>query len=138
MRDVDAPPPAPLPHLGPRLARAFAAPRAGRAALIPYLTGGHPDLETSGRLIDAVTGAGADIVELGVPFSDPIADGPVVQRSTHQALARGRHARRRHAARRRAQRGRSVRAPLLRELRAGLRAGAVLHPRGGLRRGGRS
>jgi tryptophan synthase alpha chain len=89
MRDVDVPPPAPLPHLGPRLTRAFAAPRAGRAALIPYLTGGHPDLETSGRLIDAVTGAGADIVELGVPFSDPIADGPVVQRSTHQALAAG-------------------------------------------------
>jgi tryptophan synthase alpha chain len=89
MRDADVPPPAPLPSLGPRLARAFAAPRAGRAALVPYLTGGHPDLETSGRLIDAVTAAGADIVELGVPFSDPIADGPVVQRSTHQALMAG-------------------------------------------------
>ena len=89
MRDADTPPPAPLPHLGPRLTRAFAAPRSGRAALIPYLTGGHPDLETSGRLIDAVTAAGADIVELGVPFSDPIADGPVVQRSTHEALVAG-------------------------------------------------
>ena len=87
MRDVETP--APAPHLGPRLTRAFASPRAGRAALVPYLTGGHPDLDTSGRLIDAVTGAGADIVELGVPFSDPIADGPVVQRSTHEALTAG-------------------------------------------------
>ncbi|HET6475364.1 MAG TPA: tryptophan synthase subunit alpha [Thermoleophilia bacterium] len=75
--------------LAPRLARAFAAPRAGRAALIPYLTGGHPDAETSGRLVDALIAAGADIVELGVPFSDPIADGPVVQQSTHAALTAG-------------------------------------------------
>lgn len=75
--------------LGPRLRAAFAAPRAGRAALIPYLTGGHPDVETSHRLIDEVISAGADIIELGVPFSDPIADGPVVQRSTHEALTLG-------------------------------------------------
>ena len=72
-----------------RLAQAFAAPKAGRAALIPYLTGGHPDLATCHRLIDGLVAAGADIVELGVPFSDPIADGPVVQRSTHQALCAG-------------------------------------------------
>jgi tryptophan synthase alpha chain len=89
VRDEEGRPRAPLPNLGPRLARAFASPRAGRAALMPYLTGGHPDLETSGRLIDAVIGAGADVVELGIPFSDPIADGPVVQRSTHQALQAG-------------------------------------------------
>ena len=75
--------------LAPRLARAFSAPRARRAALIPYLTGGHPDLETSDRLVATLIDAGADIVELGVPFSDPIADGPVVQRSTHAALAAG-------------------------------------------------
>jgi hypothetical protein len=75
--------------LAPRLALAFARPRAGRAALIPYLTGGHPDLETSARLIATLISAGADIVELGVPFSDPIADGPVVQQSTHVALAAG-------------------------------------------------
>jgi tryptophan synthase alpha chain len=73
----------------PRLRAAFAAPRAGRAALMPYLTGGHPDLVDSHRLIDEVIAAGADIVELGVPFSDPMADGPVVQRSTHEALAAG-------------------------------------------------
>ncbi len=75
--------------LAPRLARAFAAPRAGRAALIPYLTGGHPDVPTSDRLIATLIDAGADIVELGIPFSDPIADGPVVQRSTHTALTAG-------------------------------------------------
>jgi tryptophan synthase alpha chain len=75
--------------LTPRLAAAFAAPRAQRAALIPYLTGGHPSLATSHRLIDTLISAGADIVELGIPFSDPIADGPVVQRSTHEALSSG-------------------------------------------------
>ncbi len=73
----------------PRLRRAFAAPRARRAALIPYLTGGHPDRATSDRLVAELVAAGADIVELGVPFSDPIADGPVVQRSTHEALQAG-------------------------------------------------
>ena len=75
--------------LAPRLARAFRAPRARRAALIPYLTGGHPDPETSDRLVATLIDAGADIVELGVPFSDPIADGPVVQQSTHAALTAG-------------------------------------------------
>jgi tryptophan synthase alpha chain len=75
--------------LAPRLAAAFAAPRAGRAALIPYLTGGHLGRAASGRLIAAVIAAGADVVELGVPFSDPIADGPVVQASTHEALLDG-------------------------------------------------
>ncbi len=75
--------------LAPRVARAFAAPRAGRAALIPYLTGGHPSLETSHLLIATLIDAGADIVELGIPFSDPIADGPVVQQSTHAALMSG-------------------------------------------------
>jgi tryptophan synthase alpha chain len=75
--------------LAPRLARAFRAPRAGRAALIPYLTGGHPSLDTSDRLVATLADAGADIIELGVPFSDPIADGPVVQQSTHEALTAG-------------------------------------------------
>jgi tryptophan synthase alpha chain len=75
--------------VAPRLAAAFAAPRARRAALIPYFTGGWPDLETSHRLVTEVIAAGADIVELGVPFSDPVADGPVVQRSAHEALLAG-------------------------------------------------
>ncbi len=75
--------------VAPRLAAAFAAPRAQRAALIPYFTGGWPDLATSHRLVAEVIAAGADIVELGVPFSDPVADGPVVQRSAHEALQAG-------------------------------------------------
>ena len=88
--EEDAPAPVlPVRGLAPRLARAFSSPRAGRAALIPYLTGGHPDVQTSDRLITTLIEAGADIVELGIPFSDPIADGPVVQHSTHAALAAG-------------------------------------------------
>ncbi len=79
----------PARGLAPRLARAFSAPRARRAALIPYLTGGHPDLQTGDRLVATLIDAGADIVELGIPFSDPIADGPVVQQSTHAALTAG-------------------------------------------------
>ncbi|HTX69585.1 MAG TPA: tryptophan synthase subunit alpha [Thermoleophilia bacterium] len=75
--------------LAPRLRRAFRAPRARRAALMPYLTGGHPTLETSDALIATLVDAGADVVELGIPFSDPIADGPVVQQSTHAALTAG-------------------------------------------------
>jgi tryptophan synthase alpha chain len=75
--------------IAPRLAAAFRAPRATRAALIPYLTGGHPDLAASHRLIATLIASGADIVELGVPFSDPMADGPVVQQSAHQALLAG-------------------------------------------------
>ena len=75
--------------LAPRVRAAFAAPHAANAALVPYLTGGHPDVATSHRLIETLIASGADIVELGVPFSDPIADGPVVQRSTHQALLVG-------------------------------------------------
>ena len=85
----EAEPPGPRRDLAPRLARAFRAPRARRAALMPYLTGGHPSLETSDRLVATLIDAGADIIELGIPFSDPIADGPVVQQSTHAALAAG-------------------------------------------------
>jgi tryptophan synthase alpha chain len=86
--DVDEPPALP-DDLAPRLKRAFRTPRARRAALMPYLTGGHPSLETTDRLVATLIDAGADIVELGVPFSDPIADGPVVQQSTHAALVAG-------------------------------------------------
>jgi tryptophan synthase alpha chain len=75
--------------LAPRLRAAFAAPRAVRAGLIPYLTAGYPDMTTSDRLIETLIERGADIVELGLPFSDPIADGPVVQRSAHEALLCG-------------------------------------------------
>jgi len=60
---------------------------AGRKAFIPYITAGDPDLKTSMDLILALEQAGADIIEVGVPFSDPIADGPVIQRATERALA---------------------------------------------------
>ena len=69
---------------------AFARCRAERrAAFIPYLTAGDPDLATTGRLLEALTLGGADIIELGVPFSDPIADGPVNQRAAVRALRSG-------------------------------------------------
>jgi tryptophan synthase alpha chain len=60
-----------------------------RSAFIPYLTAGDPDFETSGRLLTALAAGGADIIELGVPFSDPIADGPVNQAAAARALAAG-------------------------------------------------
>ena len=66
-----------------------AARAADRAVLIPYLTLGHPTLERSLALVDAAIEGGADIIELGVPFSDPLADGPVIQRATHTALEGG-------------------------------------------------
>jgi tryptophan synthase alpha chain len=61
----------------------------GRAAFIPFLMAGDPDLETTALLLEALAGAGADLIELGVPFSDPIADGPVNQRAAARALAGG-------------------------------------------------
>jgi tryptophan synthase alpha chain len=71
-----------------RIAAAFeAAP--GRAALMPYLMGGFPDLERSAAIGAACADAGADLVELGVPFSDPLADGPVIHAAGTQALAAG-------------------------------------------------
>jgi tryptophan synthase alpha chain len=60
-----------------------------RAAFIPYITAGDPDLATTPGLVEALVEAGADIVELGVPFSDPIADGPVNQRAAYRALESG-------------------------------------------------
>lgn len=60
-----------------------------RAGLIPYLTAGYPDLETSRRLLEAVTEAGAVAIELGIPFSDPLADGPALQEASQVALDSG-------------------------------------------------
>jgi tryptophan synthase alpha chain len=74
-----------------RIAEAFAAARASgrRAALMPYLMGGFPDVETSRAIGLAYADAGADLVELGVPFSDPLADGPVIHAAGTQALRAG-------------------------------------------------
>lgn len=71
-----------------RIADAFAQ-RAGSAALMPYLMGGHPDLDGSRAACAAAAEAGADLIELGVPFSDPLADGPVIHAAGTEALAAG-------------------------------------------------
>ncbi len=70
--------------------RAFEAARSERrGAFIPYLTSGYPDAAESDRLALALLDEGADILELGVPFSDPVADGPVIQRTNQVALESG-------------------------------------------------
>lgn len=61
----------------------------GRKALIPYVTAGDPFGDVSVELMHAMAKAGADVIELGVPFSDPMADGPVIQRASERALAKG-------------------------------------------------
>jgi tryptophan synthase alpha chain len=71
-----------------RIASAF-ADHGKRAALMPYLMGGFPDLETSRAAGEAAIEAGADLLELGVPFSDPLADGPVIHAAATEALAAG-------------------------------------------------
>lgn len=60
---------------------------AGKKALIPYITAGDPDKQTTVPLMHALVAAGADVLELGIPFSDPMADGPVIQRASERALA---------------------------------------------------
>jgi tryptophan synthase alpha chain len=73
-----------------RIDATFHALRAKRqAALIPFLTAGDPDLETTGELMRVAAESGADLLELGVPFSDPTADGPVLQRSAEIGLRAG-------------------------------------------------
>jgi tryptophan synthase alpha chain len=74
-----------------RIAEAFASARASgrRAALMPYLMGGFPDPETSRRIGIAYAEGGADLIELGVPFSDPLADGPVIHAAATTALRAG-------------------------------------------------
>lgn len=63
--------------------------QAGRRALMPYLTIGHPSPALTPDLVSAVVEAGADLIELGIPFSDPLADGATIQQATHQALEQG-------------------------------------------------
>jgi len=73
-----------------RIAATFAALQAsGRKALIPYITSGDPFADATVDIMLAMTDAGADVIELGVPFSDPMADGPVIQKAGERALARG-------------------------------------------------
>src|ERR1700691_3864603 len=71
-----------------RIAVSFAS-SGKRAALMPYLMGGFPTLEQSVRIGEAYVAAGADLIELGVPYSDPLADGPVIHEAGTRALAAG-------------------------------------------------
>jgi tryptophan synthase alpha chain len=73
-----------------RIAATLAALKAqGRTALIPYVTAGDPSADGTPAIMQALAEGGADIIELGVPFSDPMADGPVIQKASERALARG-------------------------------------------------
>ncbi|MBT8060009.1 MAG: tryptophan synthase subunit alpha [Gammaproteobacteria bacterium] len=63
--------------------------QAGRAALIPFVTAGDPDPDWSVEVFHALVAAGADLIEIGVPFSDPTADGPVIQEASERAIAKG-------------------------------------------------
>lgn len=73
-----------------RIQEAFSRARAeGRGALMPYITAGDPDLGRTLKILQALERAGADLVELGIPYSDPIADGPVIQLASARALAAG-------------------------------------------------
>jgi tryptophan synthase alpha chain len=75
---------------GARIARRFERLAAeGRKALIPFVTAGDPFADATVDILHAMAGAGADVIEIGVPFSDPMADGPVIQRAGERALARG-------------------------------------------------
>jgi tryptophan synthase alpha chain len=73
-----------------RLAAKFAAlKKEGRSAFVPFITAGDPDMETSFAILEKLPAAGADIIELGMPFTDPMADGPAVQASSVRALKSG-------------------------------------------------
>src|ERR1700693_4929836 len=73
-----------------RISRRFAdLRRAGEMGLVAYITAGDPSLGATERFVLALANAGADVIELGVPFSDPVADGPVIQRASERALKAG-------------------------------------------------
>jgi tryptophan synthase alpha chain len=75
---------------GNRISDKFAELRErGEKAFVCYVVAGYPDIETSHKVIDALVKGGADIVEIGIPFSDPIADGPTIQAASHRALEGG-------------------------------------------------
>src|SRR4030088_1058271 len=73
-----------------RISRQFAdLRRSGEMGLVAYLTAGDPSLAATEQFVLALAQAGADVIDLGVPFSDPVADGPVIQRASERALRSG-------------------------------------------------
>jgi tryptophan synthase alpha chain len=72
-----------------RIETAFTLKREGKPGFIPFITAGDPDLDTTAELLMELANAGATVIELGVPFSDPMADGPVIQRASERALRHG-------------------------------------------------
>jgi tryptophan synthase alpha chain len=80
----------PAPAVSSRISRRFAQLReAGEMGIVAYLTAGDPSLAATEKLVSALAEAGADVIELGVPFSDPLADGPTIQRASERALKSG-------------------------------------------------
>jgi tryptophan synthase alpha chain len=78
------------PHYSTRISKRFAALRAsGELGIVAYITAGDPSLDATLKYVLALAEAGADVIELGVPFSDPLADGPVIQRASERALKAG-------------------------------------------------
>jgi tryptophan synthase alpha chain len=72
------------------ISEAFAARRSrGQAALVPYVTAGYPERDSTAALLEALVDEGADVLELGIPFSDPLADGPTIQKSSFASLEKG-------------------------------------------------
>ena len=67
----------------------YSAKRQGRAALIPFITIGYPNLESTPDIVESVCAAGADVIELGIPFSDPLAEGATIQKSSSISLKNG-------------------------------------------------
>lgn len=97
-----------------RLTRMFAdAKREGRAVIMPFVTAGWPELDDTERLIPALIEGGADLIEIGIPFSDPIADGPTIQRTSQRSLENGFTPEMGFEVVRKLRRGRGVEAPLL-------------------------
>src|SRR4029077_19659335 len=79
-----------IANLMSRIRETFAdLKRSGRGGFIPFITAGDPDLATTELLLIELANSGADIIELGVPFSDPVADGEVIQRASERALRKG-------------------------------------------------
>ena len=73
-----------------RITKRFSDLRAsGKKGFIPFVSAGDPDLATTSEIVLTLAGLGADVIELGVPFSDPIADGPIIQASSQRALLSG-------------------------------------------------